>query len=1272
MSTFVPPKIAIEGAELISSGVKNSLPGNVVKGVELMLLNSCIDSSIILKGGQSDVTVLLRQGLDYLSKSPYEALGVPVGSKTVQIRKAFKKSALKYHPDKNPKTTPLFQVMNAACDRLCDPLLREKEERAAFAKQPSQPSSAGVPPQTTQAPTAPTGHGSGAGAFPFQSNPSMKPTQAPPFSSYGANAAKPPAQDTATAAPPFQFPPFARPRYDPRTNKWNVDTDWTKYAQPSGANATPIGANANSNPDGNNINMQYPRQQQPSEQQQAYRAQEATKRRQYYEEVLKEQINKADQQERKEKDDAALKQQQQQRAKFQEDKYGAKSNKSNITAAAAAGPEKPSAVPVPNAGKPDDKPTSQSHYFGGNGPGLGGAEQRAKHGPTPPSGSNSNEPVSPKSSSFFNAGGGGGGGGLGSRSGSFKGMGGMKPAPVPAPSPAPSKVPRPYGLRCIFIGTNAAELEWVVSKYHRHSLLAELSWRNKAQGAKAWESSSKLISSGKCRKKNLAAGAEYEFRVRAVEDLPGGLVGLRSDWSDSISIMLMPDKTTDSSSNSNSNMMGGGGIEKQLKRQNSYFGNHKSNLPNVVEEEDSNSNSNDHPNLPNLPTNPSQPISMKAPVKPVIDKAAAAVNNTNMNTIKLRRKSSFVSSTNSSFGLGCGVSYDKQQQEEEEELLNSMDSSSSSCSDAKKKQQQQQFHRFDRFPLPPSSGKATAADKRPDSQSGARSQRAGLETADDSPLHEMTKKVRVVRGGGGGGGESDDSSKVKRRVQPPKLSSAADKFAWNLKGHSNSDGKASNVSDMKGDFEVEEEEEEEIIEEEEDIEVGGQPLREQPLRSFTKQQPQPQPTGGTHTSTGLNAKGAVSAKTSTPLSAARKDRDSSNIARSADRDSSNIARSADRVDSKQQSNSKVDDHHHHNHHHQQQQPISAAAAAATRVHGHDDDVEETEHSNRTDVEEEEDEYLNDESFEEEEEEEERVFVLNVPRMMNTNTNPIYPNKAARGNKRQQQQQQQSTEKSMSDGLSPPPPYMHPVRAEPYTKSSIVGYLVGGGGREVVSNAECGSWIKVRIHVAAASSSSSSSSPRSRKSIGAAAAAAAHPSTDPAAVAAAAWGWSIRADAQHNYLTLQQKAGSSGVRVDPTSTYTLPPIVPHTAKHKVTDDNAAAAVDDRTPPKDDAKKTNSISTPPPLDDPHCSSSSHRPLADLSMHSTPLLSPTPGKPKPTADDADEDEVDTSKEQVQEWSELFDSDGHVYYYNASTFQSQWEPPDWVEECDAATGHK
>jgi len=350
------------------------------------------------------------------------------------------------------------------------------------------------------------------------------------------------------------------------------------------------------------------------------------------------------------------------------------------------------------------------------------------------------------------------------------------------------------------------------------------------------------------------------------------------------------------------------------------------------------------------------------------------------------------------------------------------------------------------------------------------------------------------------------------------------------------------------------------------------------LRTFTKQQ-----TDGTH---GIKTKAspgeANDAKTSFPLSAAKigSGRDSSSISQ-ADHSSNNPQRSN---------------------------------ADKRRISAIKEVREDTENSNKTDVEEE-DEYQDDETFEgdddDDEPEDERTFILNVPRMISL---PAKGAGKGKGGKHQQVE---------ADGH-----YMHPVRAEPYTKSTVVGYLVSG--LEVLSNAECGSWLKVRIHA-----------PENRRNK------AVHQSTN------LAWGWAMRADAENNYLTALQKTGS---RVDPNSKYTLPPIAPNnTVKNEIN----AADHRDHTTPKD-AKTKVDINATPSLDK-HLA---HRSLADLSMHSTPL-SPTPGKPRATDTPSDD-------EQVQEWSELFDSNGHVYYYNAATFQSQWEPPDWVEECDTATGHK
>ncbi len=39
-------------------------------------------------------------------------------------------------------------------------------------------------------------------------------------------------------------------------------------------------------------------------------------------------------------------------------------------------------------------------------------------------------------------------------------------------------------------------------------------------------------------------------------------------------------------------------------------------------------------------------------------------------------------------------------------------------------------------------------------------------------------------------------------------------------------------------------------------------------------------------------------------------------------------------------------------------------------------------------------------------------------------------------------------------------------------------------------------------------------------------------------------------------------------------------------------------------------------------------------------------------------------------EQWEELHDESGHVYYFNTRTGVSQWEAPTWIEESDSVSG--
>ena len=94
---------------------------SVREGVELLLQSNLLlnDHSPPEEGDGEQADSVICNGISWLMKYPHAALGVAINADVPTIRKAFKKLALKYHPDKNPSTKVLFQAISSSCETLC-------------------------------------------------------------------------------------------------------------------------------------------------------------------------------------------------------------------------------------------------------------------------------------------------------------------------------------------------------------------------------------------------------------------------------------------------------------------------------------------------------------------------------------------------------------------------------------------------------------------------------------------------------------------------------------------------------------------------------------------------------------------------------------------------------------------------------------------------------------------------------------------------------------------------------------------------------------------------------------------------------------------------------------------------------------------------------------------------------------------------------------------------------------------------------------------------
>ncbi len=85
-------------------------------------------------------------------------------------------------------------------------------------------------------------------------------------------------------------------------------------------------------------------------------------------------------------------------------------------------------------------------------------------------------------------------------------------------------IPKPFNIRHATISSEHVDLKWQLPST-TYQVSTELSWRNITQFDRDWTIAKHLLIGSKIRKRNLAPGCHYRFRVRCVASMPGGLPG---------------------------------------------------------------------------------------------------------------------------------------------------------------------------------------------------------------------------------------------------------------------------------------------------------------------------------------------------------------------------------------------------------------------------------------------------------------------------------------------------------------------------------------------------------------------------------------------------------------------------------------------------------------------------------------------------------------------------------------------------------------------------
>lgn len=512
-SLYVNNQLANQAEQLIKQN--NGI--SIREGLEILLKNDLLlgkdINNFILPSNSKDVGELLKEGLNKLSNSPYSALDIEIGAQTIDVRKAYKKMALKYHPDKNPTTTPIFQAIQSAHEKLSDKVKRREEEekakRAAASSKP--PNKSPTQPPTQQ-----------------ESRPQPPPRQ-PQQQSNGAYTYQP-------NNPSQQREPPQKQQEEQKEQKQKQKQQFEGRSQSNPRSSSSSFNNQNTNSKKFASDDQYYEEkyrQGGYGYQGEYRFQEAQQKAKEREEIRRKAAEAA----------AAAEKEEKARARHHDFREGRNREYEEASARAAqrrqkGGYEKPSHR-YNNQQQYQQQNQQQYQYQYQDTDSTTSSSSNYSHTKTK-SHSKSNNNQSKQQSSNPHT---------------------QKYEHKTTPTISPDSLPPPSGLNVCVIDETTVELSWSVLPNIYQELLSyglkiQLSWRlwsgynlNHAEEREQytqWETSTVLISGEKVRKKNLKSKKKYEFRIRYT--LPpsttaknggiGGINGFKGPWCTPIKVNL--------------------------------------------------------------------------------------------------------------------------------------------------------------------------------------------------------------------------------------------------------------------------------------------------------------------------------------------------------------------------------------------------------------------------------------------------------------------------------------------------------------------------------------------------------------------------------------------------------------------------------------------------------------------------------------------------------------------------------------------------------------